>query len=423
MVLLQKKRKSIVLIDPLNKLTEWISVTNAALDTDTIVIAIQLENVLSDSRLKTFIPSSSTLKNKGVHHVVTFHSLFPCVQELKILARKNNYSIDCVIPLSEMAVDFSDMLGACLGVPHNSLELATSRWDKDLMMQAISEKGILVAQITRIESVDELLPSMEKLGISFPVIVETPQVISTNAFICETLEEANSAVRSIVDEEPNEHHTNAALLKEHISGVEFTINLMACNGNYVVTDVWKFEENPYLGYGSADICYPYAHPELVEYAKAVAKAVGIKYGAANVELKAKKGRNEEYCDPILMKIVARLPNGKKSMMCATGCNPYSTLIDAHSGYFQKKQEDFQPTQFARHLFLPIVREGKVKGLHYDFTSLTTLHSKFLPLKVGDFVSKTTGHISCAGFIWLTGDRSEVENDTEKIVSTFHIDIA
>ena len=421
MVLDQKPRKSIIIVDPLNKLTEWISVTKAATETDTIVIAIQLKN----EKLKSYIPSSSMLKINGVHHVVSLNNLLPCVAELKILAKRNNYLINGVIPLSEMALDVSDLLASYLGVPHNSLELATNRWDKGLMMQDLSGKGLLAARITRIESVGEVHTAMEELGISFPVVVETPQVntTSTNAFICETLDEAISAARSIIDEnsDPN-GHVDVALLKEHITGTEFTVNLMACKGNYIVTDVWKFEENPYLGYGSADMCYPNAYPELVEYAKAVAKAVGIKYGAANVELKAKKGRNEEYYNPTLIKIVARLPNGKKTMMCATGCNPYSALIEAHCGSCHKKQDDFQPTQFVRHLFLPIAEEGKVTGLNYDFTSLTTLHSKFLPLKVGDYVSKSTGHISCAGFIWLTGDRSDVEKDTEKIVSTFQIDI-
>merc|ERR1711862_421150 len=161
------------------------------------------------------------------------------------------------------------------------------------------------------------------------------------------------------------------------------------------------------------------------YAKEVAKAVGIVYGAVHVEMKAKQNQSGEFVDPVLMEIGARLSGGKKAtMLHDMGFNPYSALIEAHCGKksCQESDKDFIPTSFVRHLFLPIEKEGKIKDLHYDFTSLSTLHSSFFPVKVGDVVSKTTDIISCAGFVWLIGDRLEVEKETEQVLSNFRIDI-
>jgi phosphoribosylamine-glycine ligase len=61
-----------------------------------------------------------------------------------------------------------------------------------------------------------------------PIVVKTPLGFSsTGVFICETIEEARTAVESIVGKiGPDVRHTQQALLEEYIEGREFAVNLM-----------------------------------------------------------------------------------------------------------------------------------------------------------------------------------------------------
>lgn len=420
------RQSAIVLIDPV---TEWKSTVEAATKIESNVIAVQLANVKVSDRMKKFLPSSdSLLQEPGISHVLPLHDVHSCVQELKLLEQTENCIIRAVIPLSELAVEVSDIVAACLGLPHNSLELMTSRRDKGFMKQAVSLQNLKVAKFARISSADELLTMMDKLSLSLPIVVKTPQGFSTtDVYICSEVEEARSAVESILHKRgPDGRFVNQALLEEYITGTEFAINLIICSDDIIVSDIWKYEKNSRAQYGSAEICNPKNHLNLVAYAKAVAKAVGIRHGAAHVEMKSRKVQtnHEEisYVDPVLMEVGARMSGGRKaSMMQALGYDPFGMLIKAHSGDPIGSNNDFIPHQFVRHLFLPVEKGGKIRVIHnFDNLSLDTLHSSTILVSVGDVVAKTTDITSCAGFVWLIGNRSEVDKDTKRILSTFKV---
>lgn len=57
-----------------------------------------------------------------------------------------------------------------------------------------------------------------------------------------------------------------------------------------MTDVWKYQKNHWADYETAKNCNPNDPMlrEIASYAKQVAHAVGIHYGAAHVELKAQR---------------------------------------------------------------------------------------------------------------------------------------
>jgi hypothetical protein len=43
------------------------------------------------------------------------------------------------------------------------------------------------------------------------------------------------------------------------------------------------------------------------------------------------------------------------------------------------------------------------------------------IKIGDIAAKMTDITSCAGFVWLVGERSLVDEDTVYLLETFHVD--
>jgi hypothetical protein len=249
------RKKAIVVIDPV---TEWKQVVQAAKNMEHQVIVVQMTGIPLPDRMKKFLPSASTLLQQDVDHLVSMHhdrDVFSCVQQLQLLAQQFHLDIRGVIPLSELAVDVSDMVAACLGLPHNPLELATSRRDKGLMKQAVARQGLRVAKFARIASVDEFQVAMDNLGLAtFPVVVKTPQGFSTtDVYICQSLEQAKTAVESIVGNlcPDGRRPIRQALLEEYIDGTEFAVNLMADYYYYSkdesslskklqVTDGWKY---------------------------------------------------------------------------------------------------------------------------------------------------------------------------------------
>lgn len=422
--------KAIVLLDPV---TEYKPVILAALAKNLIVLAVQLSPV--EDRMRKFVPTPAMLKEAGVHHVLDLQDrdVYACAHALKVLQQQQptNLSIQGVIPLAETAVDFSDTISAMLGLPHhNPLELAISRRDKGFMKEAVRASGLRVAQFARLASVQELQTQMTELGIDLPVVVKTPQGFSTtDVFICKSFQEAETALESILNSiGPDGRRVRQALLEEYIGGTEFAVNLMAFQERIVVTDVWKYVKTDQARYSSAEICDPNdpSLESIVSYAMGVAKAVGINFGAGHVELKAQEQADGCYVDPVMMEVGARLSGGRKATMTQAALNgewdPFAALIDSHSGIQPKVMDRYSPKRFVSHLFLPIEKSGTVRRVKIDVSELSSMHSHAMIVKEGDIVKETTDITSCAGFVWLVGDRSQVEIDTTSILSSFQLQI-
>jgi biotin carboxylase len=460
------RKRTLILVDPV---TEWKEVVKASKHNTTvaddvcgdrffdIVVAIQL--IPLPPHIGSFVPSSHDLLSAGIDYVLTMNhrDIYACVHDIHLLLQQqqqqqqdSEFEICGVVPLSELAVDVSDLLAACFNVPHNQLHLLTSRRDKGMMKNVVSAAGLKVAKHCRISSVKELeliLKEENNSFSSFPVVIKTPQGFSTtDVFICSSFSEAVQAFEHICcceaaihsDDTPSRlgpdgRKVQHALLEEYIDGVEFAVNIMVLDSQLVVTDVWRYHKTDKARYDLAEICNPYS-PELemvVNYAKQVAKAVGIRYGAAHVELKAKekKAKNDTliYDDPVMIEVGARLSGGRKATMTQAvieNWNPFANLISSHCG-----QEaigtgiNFEPKSYVRHLFLPIIKSGKITAIEIETSNLTTLHSVAILVKVGDVVKETTDITSCAGFAWFVGDDDTVKLDTQKLLSSYAIEVS
>jgi len=419
---------AIVLIDPV---TDFKQVINAALDLNRVVITVQMPDVALPDKFQSFLPTTQALIDAGVAHTLSMHhrDVFSITQQLQILARERNLKIAGVIPLSEVAVEVSDLIASCLELPHNPLDLMTARRDKGLMKQAVESAGLRVAKYARVGSVKDFRDAMMKLSLAYPIVVKTPSGMSTtDVYICSNEKEATDALDSIVDKVgPDGRTVNMALLEEYIGGIEFAINLIAFNdrSHLLVTDMWKYKKTHKARYDNAEICNPADYPQLISYACSVAKAAGIKYGAAHVELKARQDGDGKYIDPVMIEIGARLSGGRKSTMAQAAIDdwdPFTSLIESHCGQRCRSIPDstnfLTPDRFVRHIFLPIENAGKIKEIQLETSAVATMHSSAIIVKAGEVVKETTDIVSCAGFVWLVGEMKQVDTDTEKILSSF-----
>ncbi|KAL7543431.1 hypothetical protein ACHAXR_012707 [Thalassiosira sp. AJA248-18] len=429
---------SIVLIDPV---TDYKQVINAALALNHVVITIQMPDVELPAKFQSFLPTTQALKEAGVEHILSMHhrDVFSTTQQLQILARECNLKLVGIIPLSEVAVEVSDLVASCLGLPHNPLDLMSARREKGLMKHAVELAGLRVAKHARIGSVDDLRTAMRHLAlIHYPIVVKTPSGMSTtDVCICSNEKEAADAVDSIVGGKgPDGRTVKMALLEEYIEGEEFAINIMAVksgvSSRLIVTDMWKYQKTLSARYDYAEMCNPgdAEYTQLISYARRVAMAVGINHGAAHVELKASQDvEHGQYRDPVMIEIGARLSGGRKSPMAQAAINdwdPFTSLIQSHCG------ESFRtpivpddggfltPSRFVRHVFLPVERSGRVTQINLDTSSLTTLHSSAMIVNVGDIVKVTTDIVSFAGFVWLVGGREQVDKDHDAVLSLFSL---
>ena len=165
------------------------------------------------------------------------------------------------------------------------------------MKDAVAAASLKTAQYARIHNPTEVAAAMSTLSLSYPIVIKTPQgMSSTDVYICETEQDACKRTAQIVGHVgPDSRPVHCALLEEYIPGDEFACNLIASphlDGlGICVTDVWKYSKtsaNETARYDSAQMMNP-EDPALefvLLYAAASARAVGVVYGAAHVELKA-----------------------------------------------------------------------------------------------------------------------------------------
>eukprot|EP00986_Skeletonema_menzelii_P013638 scaffold8097_cov148-Skeletonema_menzelii.AAC.9 len=365
---------AVVLIDPV---TDWKQVIEAAASLGHSVVAVQLPAETLPDKFQSFVPTALALREAGVDHVLS-------------------------VEQRDIAVEVSDCVASCLGLPHNRLDCVTARRDKGMMKNAV-----------------------EAAGMS-----------TTDVFICSNDQEAARAITSIIGKTgPDGRRVEKALLEEYIGGVEFAINLMAVSSDnnapqrLLVTDVWKYRKTKQARYDQAEICNPDDYPSLLRYATKVTEAVGVRVGAAHVELKAEEVNNGSFANPVMIEVGARLSGGRKSIMAQSAIqnwNPFEALIQSHSmetcEIVSQNTNFLTPNKFVRHIFLPIEKKGRVETIDLDVSSLTTLHSSAMICKVGDIVDETTDIVTCAGFVWLVGDRKQVDEDTDAVMTSFALTV-
>lgn len=401
---------------------------------------MQLPAEALPAKFQSFLPTALALKEAGVDHVVSVEQrdVFSITQQLQIIASECHLKYMGVVPLSEIAVEVSDCVASCLGLPHNKLDCVTARRDKGMMKNAVESAGLRIAKYARVASMKDVNDAMSRLSLCYPIVLKTPAGMSTtDVFVCSSEEEATRAISSILENtSPDGRRVAKALLEEYIGGVEFAINLMAFSSrdnnappHLVVTDVWKYQKTKQARYGQAEICNPADYPTLLRYATNVAEAVGVEVGAAHVELKAEEVNDGSFTNPVMIEVGARLSGGRKSIMTQSAVqnwSPFEALIQSHCmetcQIVSQNTNFLTPDKFVRHIFLPIEQKGRVENIDLDVSSLATLHSSAMIVKVGDIVKETTDIVSCAGFVWLVGDRELVDEDTDRVMSSFTVSV-
>lgn len=307
------------------------------------------------------------------------------------------------------------------------------------MKVAVANAGLRVARYARLTRSDggEVEMAIDELELEYPVVVKTPRGWSTqDVYICNNLQEAvDCAAKIIKGVGPDGRKTQYALLEEFLDGEEFAVNLVASPTTprgVQVTDIWRYHKIFMHGtmvntWQSMVDPHDKAYASLVRYAEGVCRAVGIKYGMAHIEIKAKyDSKVGRWIDPSMIEVGARMAGGRKSVMAEAtipGWYPFAAMVDAHCGFPVLIPPTFRPVKQAIHVFIPSDKDGiltKMSG--EDFERLPTYYQHALNAKIGKEIFKSKSIGSFCAHLWLIGAPEDVEKDAKRSREEFQVEV-
>ena len=200
------------------------------------------------------------------------------------------YNPIAVIAASEKGVILCTKLANDLDLPGNPIENLESITYKDKMQERLAEKGLRHIRGRRVKTVEEAIDFYDEENLTEVVVKPVYSAGSVGVKVCSNKQEMIDALE-LVTKEVNLYGEDISevVVQERIKGEEYVVNTVACNGDYRVTTMWKYKK---IDTPEGNYIYDYmavldrlkiGEANIVEYAYAVNKALGIKYGPVHGE--------------------------------------------------------------------------------------------------------------------------------------------
>ncbi|MGK4580323.1 ATP-grasp domain-containing protein [Kitasatospora sp. HPMI-4] len=191
----------------------------------------------------------------------------------------------------ETGVELADALSERLGLPSNGTALSAARRDKYVQIETVKAHGVPGMRQLRTGDEDELLAWHKDLGGTV-VVKPLRGYWGDGVSFCDAPQESAAALRGLRDRrmvlgEP----VTEVVAQEYLVGAEYIVNTVSCAGVHQLTDAWRTERiqaNGVLDLVTAQVLLRSDEQpvsELLEYGCQVLDALGIRYGAAHLEIK------------------------------------------------------------------------------------------------------------------------------------------
>ncbi|MFD8478055.1 biotin carboxylase [Kitasatospora sp. NPDC059673] len=191
----------------------------------------------------------------------------------------------------ETGVELADALSEKLQLPTNGTELSAARRDKYLQIETLRARGVPVMRQLRTGDERELRAWHQQLG-GVAVVKPLRSYWGDGVTCCDTPEESAAALRGLrsrgtVHGEPIEE----VVAQEYLVGTEYILNTVGSGGIHHLTDAWRTERITANGVRDlvvAQVLLRSDEPpvaELAAYGRQVLDALGIRHGAAHLEIK------------------------------------------------------------------------------------------------------------------------------------------
>lgn len=196
-----------------------------------------------------------------------------------------------VVAGGEIGVEFADRLSEALGLATNGTALSAARRDKYVQIETLRAAGLRATRQLLVSSAGELAAWHAALGGRI-VVKPVRSAAGDGVAFCDTPERSVAAYHAILGaQNVFSQRNDAVVAQEYLVGGEYVVNTVSCDGQHHVTDLWKYEKitaNDITDLTVGVRLLP-RHGEVQEallpYAADVLDALGIRYGAAHMEVK------------------------------------------------------------------------------------------------------------------------------------------
>ena len=255
-----------------------------------------------------------------------------------------------VIAGSEFGVDLATRLAADLGLPGNPVESIPAMTEKAEMHKALRAHGIRSIRGKEVSSEEEAVNYFARLGKDKVVVKPTRGAGSQGVFMCSTEDEVRDAAAKHFAQCDDSGVPRSVLIQECITGTEYVVNTVSCNGEHRVVSVGVYDK---YRLSNGTIAYNYfryvtrleiGHSRLMQYACQVADAIGIKYGPVHGEYMV----DEE--GPVLIEVNCRPMGGgleRKYSELVSGQHETDSALDSYLDPEKFREEAMKPYRLKR----------------------------------------------------------------------------
>jgi biotin carboxylase len=211
-----------------------------------------------------------------------------------VVRRLRELAPRCVLPGCESGVELADAVAPEV-VPHvsNVAELAPARRHKGEMARAVQRAGLpIIRQICTADTdeVDAWIASERLDGLD--LVIKPPKSASTDGVT--RVVKGNGWRETFAGLLGSANRlglvNDRLVVQEYLTGTEFVVDTFSYDGIHTVTDVCRYRKvfnGPYMAiYDRMDWVSPNdpALEDLITYARGVLDAVGVRWGAAHIEI-------------------------------------------------------------------------------------------------------------------------------------------
>ncbi|TSB25995.1 ATP-grasp domain-containing protein [Streptomyces benahoarensis] len=211
-----------------------------------------------------------------------------------VVARLRELAPSCVVAGADPGVELADLLAArLLPATANVPDLAAARRDKGAMAAAVAAAGLpTLAQICTADP-EEARAWIARAGLTGrDLVIKPPRSASTDGV--ERLPRGEGWREAFEKQlgSPNQWDVinDRMLLMEYATGTEYVVDTFSHHGRHTVADVTRYskvDNGPHMAvYSTMEWLAP-GDPvvaELTDYTRGVLDAVGMRFGAAHVEI-------------------------------------------------------------------------------------------------------------------------------------------
>ncbi len=320
----------------------------------------------------------------------------------------------------ESGVELTDAL-APLVVPElaNVPGLAAARRHKGEMAAAVAAAGLpIIAQISTADP-EEVAGWLTRTGLDHAdLVIKPPKSASTDGVTRVRADEDWRAVFAAGVGHRNRLGliNDVLVVQQYLTGTEYVVDTFSYGGRHTVTDVCRYrkvDNGPHMAvYDAMEWVSPDdpALPEIIGYARGVLDAVGMRYGAAHVELMATDD------GPRMIEVGARAHGGGQPAFCAVATGDSQVLRTAR--YFAGPGTVPDSYQLLKHMIVVFhiaSASGTVTGTSAldALPDLPSYHFSVRHFKDGDHLEVTKDLFATLdlGFVVLAhADRDQVLAD-------------